>query len=78
LEHGVEAAQHTAGHKDIKMTLKYFHGENEIAKRVALARNKPVEVSKEEPKSHDAVIAELLQQNQKLLEMLVKKNDGCP
>jgi hypothetical protein len=24
------------------------------------------------------VIAELLQQNQKLLEMLVKKNDGCP
>ena len=44
LEHGVEAAQHTAGHRDIKMTQRYFHGENEIAKRVALARNKPAEV----------------------------------
>jgi len=75
LEHGVEAAQHTAGHSDIKMTQRYFHGENEIAKRVALARNKPAEEPKEEPKSQDAVIAELLQQNQRLLEMLVKKSE---
>ena len=78
LEHGVEAAQHTAGHRDIKMTQRYFHGENEIAKRVALARNKPATVPvapKEEPKSQDTVIAELLQQNKQLLEMLVKKSE---
>ena len=78
LEHGVEAAQHTAGHRDIKMTLRYFHGENEIAKRVALARNKSTESSaapKEEPQSQDAVIAELLEQNRQLLEMLLKKNE---
>ena len=73
LEHGIEAAQHTAGHKDIKTTLRYFHGENEIAKRVALARNKPAESSVEEPKSQDVVIAELLQQNRQLLEMLAQK-----
>jgi integrase len=75
LEHGVEAAQHTAGHRDIKMTLHYFKGENEIAKRVALARNKPTEVPKEEPKSQDSLIAELLLQNQKLLEMLVRRGE---
>jgi len=83
LEHGVEAAQHTAGHRDIKMTQRYFHGENEIAKRVALARNKPATAPtapKEEPPhkvsiTQDAIIAELLQQNQQLLEMLVKKSE---
>jgi integrase len=83
LEHGVGAAQHTAGHKDIKMTLRYFRGENEIAKRVALARNKPAtapNAPQEEPPpktstGQDAVIAELLQQNQKLLEMLAQKRD---
>ena len=81
LEHGVEAAQHTAGHRDIKMTQRYFHGENEIAKRVALARNKPAvapAVPKEDPphqisREQDAVIAELLAQNKQLLEMLAKK-----
>ena len=73
LEHGVEAAQHTAGHKDIRTTLRYFHGENEIAKRVALARNKTAESAVEETKPQDVIIAELLQQNRQLLEMLAKK-----
>ena len=84
LEHGVEAAQHTAGHRDIKTTLRYFHGENEIAKRVALSRNKPATIkstveeikpvsSMAKSKSKDVVIAELLQQNQQLLEMLLQK-----
>jgi len=85
LEHGVEAAQHTAGHRDIKTTLRYFHGENEIAKRVALSRNKSamVEATVEEikpvssaakAKSKDAVIAELLREKQQLVEMLTQKN----
>jgi integrase len=74
LEHGIEAAQHTAGHKDIKTTLRYFHGENEIAKRVALSRNKPATAKKQSP-SQDAVISELLQQNQQLLERLLQKNE---
>jgi len=87
LEHGVEAAQHTAGHRDIKTTLRYFHGENEIAKRVALSRNKPATVKattediKPVPiaaksKSKETVIAELLRQNQQLLEMLVQKDES--
>jgi hypothetical protein len=33
------------------------------------------ETAEEPPKSQDAMIAELLQQNQKLLEMLVKNAD---
>ena len=85
LEHGVEAAQHTAGHKDGRTTARYFHGKNEIAKRVALSRNKPavvkstVEEIKPVPsaksKSKDAVIAELLKQNQQLLVMLLQKDE---
>ena len=82
--HCVEAAQHTAGHKDGRTTARYFHGTNEIARRVAVSRNKPVAVKstvKEikpvpsaKSKSKDSVIAELLQQNQQLLEMLVQKD----
>jgi integrase len=92
LEHGIEAAQHTAGHKDSRTTAKYFHCENEIAKRVALARNKPATVeasvaeikpassvtkkqskTKTQATSKDDVIAELLQQNRQLIEMLIQK-----
>ena len=40
LEHGIEAAQHVAGHRDLRTTLGYFHGENAVAKEVALKRNK--------------------------------------
>jgi integrase len=39
LEHGIEAAQHVAGHKDLRTTLNYFHGEDVVAKNVALKRN---------------------------------------
>jgi integrase len=39
LECGIEAAQHVAGHKDLRTTLGYFHGEDAIAKGVALKRN---------------------------------------
>ena len=39
LEHGIEAARHVAGHKDLRTTLGYFHGENAVAKEVALKRN---------------------------------------
>jgi integrase len=39
LEHGIEAAQHIAGHRDLRTTLGYFHGEDTIAKGVALKRN---------------------------------------
>ena len=39
LEYGIEAAQHVAGHKDLRTTLNYFHGENAVAKKVALKRN---------------------------------------
>jgi len=39
LEHGIEAAQHVAGHRDLKTTRNYFHGENIVAKSVALKRN---------------------------------------
>ena len=65
-----------AGHRDIKTTLRYFHGENEIAKRVALSRNKPATVKSttESIKSKDEIIADLLQEKMELLEMLVKKN----
>jgi integrase len=78
LEHGVEAAQHTAGHRDIKTTLLYFHGENEIAKRVARSRNEPKKTPvapKEYTKSQDSVVAELLEQNRQLLGLLLKKNE---
>jgi len=44
LEHGIKAAQHIAGHRDIKMTQRYFHGENEIAERVQ-SRNVPADNS---------------------------------
>ena len=87
LEHGMAAAQHTAGHKDSRVTERYFHGKNEIARQVALARNKPAtgkqtvkeiklvsSAAKKRPKSKDDHIAELLQQNKQLLEMLVQKN----
>ena len=39
LEHGIEAAQHVAGHRDLRTTRGYFHGENAIAKSVAMKRN---------------------------------------
>jgi integrase len=39
IEYGVEAAQHVAGHKDLRTTLNYFHGEDAVAKSVALKRN---------------------------------------
>ena len=43
LEHGIEAAQHVAGHKDLRTTLNYFHGEDVVAKNVALKRNERYE-----------------------------------
>ena len=39
LEHGLEAAQHVAGHKDLRTTRGYFHAEDVVAKNVALKRN---------------------------------------
>jgi integrase len=74
LAHGIAAAQHTAGHKDSRMTERYFHGGNEIARRVAELRNEPTsgKPAVGETKSKDDVIAELLQQNKQLLEMLAK------
>jgi len=82
LKHGIEATQHTAGHKDGRMTARYFHGENEIARQVALARNKPKRESppiqstveeikppmapKTQPKSKETLIAEILAQNNEI------------
>jgi integrase len=87
LEHGISAAQYTAGHKDSRMTEKYFHGGNEIARRVAELRNTSASVeatveeiepasdaAREQSKTKDDVIAELLNQNKQLLEMLAKKS----
>ena len=44
LEHGIEAAQHVAGHRDLRTTRGYFHGENAIAKSVAMKRNERYKV----------------------------------
>jgi integrase len=41
LEHGIEAAQHIAGHRNIATTEHYFHGQDEIARRITLSRNQP-------------------------------------